>query len=324
MRNEKIDNIKGILIILVVFGHSLELIMGHGWERELYVVIYSFHMPLFIYTTGYFAKFQMKKVIKNLCFPYVLFQTIYILVMGLIRQQDMELQYVEPYWLLWYLFATAVWTCLLVLVENRNPWLQLGVLGVSVLVSLFGGYVEEIGREFSLSRILVYFPFFLLGYEAHEWKAQLAAVKNRIPYLKQMVFSTLTVMILISVVWAPGLKLTWLYEATSYEKSGYGIGFRFLHLCVALVWILAAELFVSCKPIRVLNYLGRHTMPIFLLHGFLIKLLDQYVPLTNNVEGATIVLIVTGAVLLICGSKEAGKGLNLLLRPTGYLWRTHG
>ena len=55
MRNRKIDVLKGIAIILVVLGHVIV-----GYYDTLYYqtnlifkICYSFHMPLFIYISGY-------------------------------------------------------------------------------------------------------------------------------------------------------------------------------------------------------------------------------------------------------------------------------
>lgn len=45
------DTIKGLLIILVVFGHC-----GTAVGNNLLSVIYSFHMPLFILVSGFFSK----------------------------------------------------------------------------------------------------------------------------------------------------------------------------------------------------------------------------------------------------------------------------
>lgn len=49
MRNYRMDNIKSFLILCVVLGHMLELSGTGGWYR----VIYSFHMPAFIFVSGF-------------------------------------------------------------------------------------------------------------------------------------------------------------------------------------------------------------------------------------------------------------------------------
>ena len=71
MRNYKFDNIKGILILLVVFAHFIE---GISSTEYVYKFIYIFHMPLFIFVSGYFGKFDKKKLILHLVYPYIVFQ----------------------------------------------------------------------------------------------------------------------------------------------------------------------------------------------------------------------------------------------------------
>ena len=51
MRNYRMDNIRCILIFLVVFGHMLTWIPKADTP---YRIIYLFHMPAFLFLTGYF------------------------------------------------------------------------------------------------------------------------------------------------------------------------------------------------------------------------------------------------------------------------------
>lgn len=54
-RNIVIDVSKGVAIILVVIGHVIQFgTSGEGfWDNNLFKIIYSFHMPLFIFLSGY-------------------------------------------------------------------------------------------------------------------------------------------------------------------------------------------------------------------------------------------------------------------------------
>lgn len=60
-RGYQYDNIKFILILFVIFGHLLEYIKGDISEN-IYRIIYTFHMPVFIFISGYFAKYNRKKL----------------------------------------------------------------------------------------------------------------------------------------------------------------------------------------------------------------------------------------------------------------------
>lgn len=59
-RKYKFDNLRFILMFLVVFGHFLAL----QDEYSLYRFIYSFHMPAFIFISGYFAKYSRRRILE--------------------------------------------------------------------------------------------------------------------------------------------------------------------------------------------------------------------------------------------------------------------
>ena len=51
------DSLKFVLIFLVVYGHTIETYSPDGSiNRAIYNLIYVFHMPLFIFISGYFSK----------------------------------------------------------------------------------------------------------------------------------------------------------------------------------------------------------------------------------------------------------------------------
>ena len=52
-RVDYIDRLKGITIILVVMGHIIQYNIFNGQATSLYSMIYSFHMPLFMFISGY-------------------------------------------------------------------------------------------------------------------------------------------------------------------------------------------------------------------------------------------------------------------------------
>ena len=50
------DNIKGFLIILVVFAHCLFNLQNSPLNNAVVDAIYMFHMPAFVFVSGYFSK----------------------------------------------------------------------------------------------------------------------------------------------------------------------------------------------------------------------------------------------------------------------------
>lgn len=80
-RDMNLDAIKGFLIVLVVLGHCIQYIYSPKQydNNTVFRIIYSFHMPLFMFISGYLA-FRpnkniditwLKKRAKNLVLPFI-------------------------------------------------------------------------------------------------------------------------------------------------------------------------------------------------------------------------------------------------------------
>ena len=86
------------------------------------------------------------------------------------------------------------------------------------------------------------------------------------------------------------------YGSYSYSALGYGVGIRLrLHL-IACGWIVFLVLAVPDRRIPLLTVLGRNTYPLFLLHGFVIRLLKKasffcYSPMVNTLWALFITLL---------------------------------
>ena len=77
-RNDVIDIAKGISIFLVVFGHLCQ--GGNYVDAYFYAMIYSFHMPLFFFVSGYLYKERniketIKLVVQKFLIPTYMFLT---------------------------------------------------------------------------------------------------------------------------------------------------------------------------------------------------------------------------------------------------------
>ncbi|HNY32871.1 MAG TPA: acyltransferase family protein [Fibrobacteria bacterium] len=82
IRDTRIDAIKGGAIILVVLGHAISSATQHSEKSKLLDIIYSFHMPLFFFASGYltnknttFSAFARR--CKSLIWPLVVWTPIF-------------------------------------------------------------------------------------------------------------------------------------------------------------------------------------------------------------------------------------------------------
>lgn len=253
-RDFKFDNIKGILIFLVVFAHFLESFYGSGLKNDVYKFIYTFHMPVFIFVSGYFAKFNFKKILCNLVYPYIIFQVLYC---AFFRE---GIQFFTPKWLMWYLFVMVIYYLSLGVFKKAIPF----ILPLSVILSVFAGFSERIGYPYSLSRLIYFYPFFLLGFWVKN--NNLKFENNRLWFclLLLSVASSAQVLKFVQNNYA-------LYGSVSYQASNSSPLLRVILYGVAVLWIFSLLKTVPAFKIPLLSDWGRYSICIFLLHGFIVK-----------------------------------------------------
>ena len=163
------DNLKGVLIILVVLGHFLSGATSAGilpaWR--LFDFIYLFHMPLFIFASGLFCK-RVYVPYRGLRVGTIMYYLLLCWMMYIalwLPQAAFGVE--EPFNLLtvnssmpWYLMALAVYCALTpVFYELRPPY----AIGIAFAISVLCGLVD-VGNVFSVSRVITFLPFFLIGY----------------------------------------------------------------------------------------------------------------------------------------------------------------
>lgn len=232
-RDYRYDNIKALLMFCVVFGHLQNLFSGTVSEA-IYRTIYIFHMPAFIFVTGRFAKFSPRKILTRQLLPYGVFQVLYITADHLVRGDPWELQFTTPRWLLWYLLASAFWHLLLPLFETEHPARMAAALLASAALSLAAGYCGHLGFYLSLSRVVVFLPFFLLGLY---WRRLEPRISSKRALLTAGTGASLLAAGLSWYLLCRNVSRGLLYGALSYEECGGSPALRAVQLAAAACWI---------------------------------------------------------------------------------------
>jgi fucose 4-O-acetylase-like acetyltransferase len=197
-RVEYIDIARGIGILLVALAHADVSLFSPYLHR----LIYSFHMPLFFFLSGYFFNLEtpfwlmLKKRFNTVLKPYlVTILLIYIVslsftnirfvtVFGRIAKSLYATGYYIDWVQLWFLpslFVTSVFAYLfyrVVLIRINNRYLRwlilLAVLATAIYfldmfypfsLSLLGKQYELYGLPFSLDLVLLSGFFYILGNE---------------------------------------------------------------------------------------------------------------------------------------------------------------
>ncbi|SHJ34502.1 Fucose 4-O-acetylase [Shimia gijangensis] len=252
--------IRGALIVLVVWGHLLEL---NGFNGRLYFAIYLFHIPAFTMISGMFSKSRLdakdiSRMCRRLVLPLVIFQVLYFVVLDQVLPHRV-FGLLTPVWIIWFLFSLVTWKLLLPLaLRLSHPVL------VAFFVALIAGFMDDIGREFSLSRTLVFFPAFLIGHIYGE-RILSAAIRHR-----AVLIGLFVVLVCAAFVAADHVNIRWLWGSHPYVRIPQDTPGVFFRAVSIVLGIVASVAFFAVVPARSssLARLGRHTMPVFLLHGF--------------------------------------------------------
>ncbi|UOQ87122.1 acyltransferase family protein [Gracilibacillus salinarum] len=270
-REAYFDNAKLLFIFLVVFGHLIQPLKENiELVNVLYQWIYLFHMPIFVLVSGFFAKGignkqYIGKLAKRILVPYLLFQAFYFLYFLGIGKDSWDTTLYDPLWGLWFLLSLFSWHLLLIGYKKIKP--KYGI-PLAFAVGVVAGYISWIGPSFSLSRTLVFFPFFLIGY----WLTKDQLFKWQTRAMKIAAVSVLVVVFAICFI-EPTVPSEWMFGSKSYqtlEAGIYGGVFRALLYAVSSLMVFAILLLVPRRGFT-FTVLGQNTMYVYLLHGIIIQ-----------------------------------------------------
>jgi len=277
-RDHYFDNVKFLLVTLVVLGHMCFgpiMYRSHLFDA-LYSFIYLFHMPLFVFIAGYFSKNvqsdnYVKKIVTNVVIPYIFFEIAFtVFDYFIFEKKALVFRFFNPYYALWFLLSLAVWKFVLPhVIKFKYPLL------FSALLAIIIGYDNDVGTFLSLSRTIVFLPFFLAGYYADG--RLISKVKSR-PAIIASCIVLLGVFLFIYQNYH-SINKELLLGSDPYDqvniKEWYAGGYRLLALSITAVVSLAVLAIVPKRKIFLISEFGMRTMYPFLFHGFLVKYLNK-------------------------------------------------
>lgn len=303
-RDAFFDNAKVILIFLVVFGHMIQPITNDSsGVNTLYLWIYTFHMPAFIFVAGFFAKGSgnikyILKLAQKLLIPYIIFQTLYSLFYFFAGEDGWNVGLFYPHWSLWFLFSLFSWHLLLCLFKKMPPGLS---IISALLLGTVVGYFDNVGHLFSLSRTIVFFPFFLTGY----WltKEHIMWVKRR---SAKIIASMILIFVAAAIYFAPEFSSGWLLASKSYGDLGvpyYGGLARLSVYGTSAIMVLCVLAFIPQRNLAFTS-LGTRTLYVYLLHGFFIQLFRKYdIFMQDNLLSLSGLAIISAIIVVLLSSK---------------------
>lgn len=281
-REEWIDISKGILIILVVLGHSIS---GPFYDLDNTIdYVYLFHMPAFFIISGYLYKplnesfsERIKKRAKRLLIPYFSYLTIITMpiiinmflvgepVKSIIKQIIKNLlggQYLHNYCgVLWFITCLLSSEMIYTLIEKyikKDAFKIIVVLVLYAIAHIEAWIYPSFKLPFAIDISLLTLSYFFIG--AHFKKY----ILNKNVFFIASIISIISIILLRSNLISYGLEL-------------WGHHYVNLALDLLIPVSLSIVLFNICKLLIkksiILARLGKYTFPIMALHIGLNKLL---------------------------------------------------
>ncbi|WP_180951974.1 acyltransferase family protein [Brevibacterium jeotgali] len=315
MRDSRLDIAKGVLILLVVFGHLLPRIgLDDGLTNLAYTVIYAFHMPAFIFLAGITARStRLIERIATFVILLIAFQALYYVAERRIGD-PFAWSWTDPHWIMWFLLALIWWTLTVPFIERFPRTL----VAVSAVVGICAGVLPFAGSELSISRSLVFWPFFVVG---KVYGAKLFALTADLPLWTRVSGCAVAFLPLLALFVA-GTDAGWLYGSGNFDhlevSDPRGILIR---ACLTLIAFLAILALLAAVPDMrgPLTVIGERSLSVYLLHGFLIIALTP--ALAEFFSGGYGHAVQIGAVV-ISGFAAGGIAFALSSKPVHWIVST--
>ena len=267
-----IDGIKGFAIFCVVFGHALLNLVNSGTEdfsvNLACNIVYAFHMPLFMIISGYLyrkAYFtdqgELKTArLKRQIFNIVIVYLVYSLLLGISKLPferyvngpssivDVLMIPIKPFQLYWYFYALIVLYLIFLLKILRGKY----ALPITLVLCIISQFIHV--NYFAVKSALYYALFFVIGIKLCEHGEKI--LKD----YKTFVFVGAAVSIVLMVAFG---------KSEEMYKDILGVNI----VVGAAISLFVIYVFKSNRNFgenKVLTYLGKHSMEIYIVHTYFV------------------------------------------------------
>ncbi len=312
------DNVKGLLIVLVVLGHFMHPVHNDNEAMSaVFDVIYLFHMPLFIFVSGLFAKgawrdgrLNVDRIISFLILGFA-YQFLLLAITGILTPERMVMFTSAP----WYLIGMAWWYLATPLFARLGP---VRGMALAVCASFASGFLDLSDGFLAISRSLAFLPYFALGYFATTDQVERVS-KSR------WLWSAVAAAALIALTRiVDAHAYDWFFQMV-YGDNPYGpdalagMAGKLVTMAIAAVFSLAVLRIVPHDACP-LETLGIRTLQIYVLHRLIRAWLTFHtgfydLPVVlDPVWGMVLACAISAAVVALCALPVFTEPFDRLMR----------
>lgn len=274
------DNLKFILMLLVVIGHfAMMYVETSEFFLKMVVFIYFFHMPAFIFISGLFSKRAVNdkdttiKRVRYFLIIYVVLKILFCLQVYLL-QHKFELNLLVADSLPWFMLLMAYFYGITYLLRDVDGKL---VLVISITLGCVAGYFDFINDFLCLSRTIVYYPFFYLGYlmDRNEIVEKTELPLARIIGAVVIIGFAYLCFFQRDLVWTvnPLFSARRPFSALTYPATG---GLQRLCYYPAVMLFITSLISLAPRKESIMTVFGQHTLRVYCVHYFIISFLSHW------------------------------------------------
>lgn len=290
----------------------------NSFLSSLYIFIYLFHMPLFVFISGYFYKNYNKQKLKNslrqLIETLIISQLVWEIILILLNNQFELKSLYTPRWILWYLLSLCFWkifSCF-----SIPKFKKTHLIIISLLICYIIGFIPSIGFPLSLSRTFVFYPFFLIG--CYTTESQIALIRSKSKILSGLILISIfslciyfhsDIDIIKNILWG----------SRAYSLIGIDI---FLISISRMLFILLGAIMIICvinitPTIQFFAKFGKDTLIFYIYQGYIVfafYILNEKLKLYST----PYLLVSSIAITVILAIFSKYKISHILLNPISY------
>lgn len=309
------DNIKFLAIMLVVVGHAINILTegkGNWLEKSLFITIYAFHMPLFIFISGLFVKPMDKSTPfpKQRFISYVLIGVVVRIINSIARLiLGMKINYsvLDMYdSFTWFMWAMAVFIAFVWLFREYNTKI---VLLITTIVGCMAGYDSFLGDKLALMRIVVFLPVFVAGYMMNTDTLIKLFSKTWLKVLSAMIIIAFVALFFLNHDIYPYLRPMFTGRngfTVLKDYYNYGCIVRLGCYVISALFTFAFMCVIPNRKLGFISSLGTKTLQIYFWHRIILyvfeyfKLYEHIATLTGETVATAIYILIAVALTFVC------------------------
>jgi uncharacterized membrane protein len=289
MRFSSIDTIRGFAILIMIFANSYPYLYPIDFCPKMLRLLFSTAAPIFIFLSGVSLRLAIENGKKN---KSLILRAIQILFFAIII--DIFIWAISPFITMDVLYLISYSLLLTIFLRNLSDKINF-IIAISIILissintSFYNFELIEIPIENLLSLdslklsfhhlfIDGWFPIFpwtsftILGYLICKHRLSLLKYSKYILYTGLFIIFVFTTFYLLNFIKVNPIR-------DGYTEIFYPVSIPFMFYIFGVFAIIIYNFNVTLKNLSLISFLGKYSLPIYLIHTLLIKF---YIPIFSQ------------------------------------------